>query len=451
MGTGGAIKAERRRDMDTHDRPAAAVVGLGYVGLPMAVALAKAGYRVYGLDVDEEKINRLNAGKSTVIGIDDETIRSVQGEFTAGGDYAAVSRAQTIVICVPTPLTAEREPDLTFIRSAVAAMLPHLKRGTLVVLESTTYPGTTDELIRRVVEEARGWRVGEDFHLCYSPERIDPGNRVYRLDNSPKIVGGATPACLEAGVKFYRSIVQQVVPVSSTAAAEAAKLFENTFRNVNIALVNEFALLCERLGISVWEVVRAAATKPFGFLPFWPGPGIGGHCIPVDPIYLNWTAKRYGRPMKLIELADEVNRRMPQHVVERVTELLNREGKPMRGARIALIGIAYKPDVDDVRESPALDILDELAARQADVVCCDPLVPSFRHRGRTFRTVSLTPELLAGLDLAVILTRHASVDVRLIAEHAPLVLDTRNALDGFESGHIARLGEPSLGLPAAQG
>lgn len=436
--------------MDDHDRTAAAVAGLGYVGLPMAVALAQAGYRVYGLDVDVEKINRLNAGRSTVIGIDDETIRSVRGRFTAGSDYAAVSRADCVVICVPTPLTPEREPDLTYIRSAVGAMLPHLKRGTLIVLESTTYPGTTDELIRRAVEEARGWRAGEDFHLCYSPERIDPGNRVYRLDNSPKIVGGATTACLEAGVRFYRSIVRQVVPVSSTAAAEAAKLFENTFRNVNIALVNEFALLCERLGVSVWEVVRAAATKPFGFLPFWPGPGIGGHCIPVDPLYLNWTARRYGRPMKLIELADEVNRRMPRHVVDRVTELLNREGKPVRGARIALIGIAYKPDVDDVRESPALDILDELLARQADVVCCDPLVPSFRHRGRTFRTESLAPELLAGLDLAVILTRHSAVDVRMIAEHAPLVLDTRNALDGFEGNRIVRLGEPCMESPAAR-
>jgi UDP-N-acetyl-D-glucosamine dehydrogenase len=430
--------------MGTHERPAAAVAGLGYVGLPMAVALAKAGYRVYGLDVDEEKINRLNAGSSTVIGIDDETLRSVGGNFTAGSDYSVISRAETIVICVPTPLTPEREPDLAFIRSAVSAMLPHLKRGTLIVLESTTYPGTTDELIRRVIEEEHGWRAGQDFHLCYSPERIDPGNRVYRLDNSPKIVGGATPSCLEAGVKFYSKIVARVVPVSSTMAAEAAKLFENTFRNVNIALVNEFALLCERLGVSVWEVVQAAATKPFGFLPFYPGPGIGGHCIPVDPLYLNWSARRYGQPMKLIELADEVNRRMPRHVVERVTELLNREGKAVRGARIALIGIAYKPDVDDVRESPALDILDGLIARQADIVCCDPLVPSFRHDGQTFRTVSLTPELLAGLDLAVILTNHSAIDCSMIAEHAPLVLDTRNALAGFKAGRIARLGEPTV-------
>jgi UDP-N-acetyl-D-glucosamine dehydrogenase len=437
--------------MDAHDRPAAAVAGLGYVGLPMAVALAKAGYRVYGLDIDGDKINRLNAGRSTVIGIGDDEIRSVLGRFTAGSDYAAVSRADAVVICVPTPLTPEREPDLTYIRSAVGAMLPHLKRGTLIVLESTTYPGTTDELIRRAVEEARGWRVGEDFHLCYSPERIDPGNRVFRLDNSPKIVGGATPACLEAGLKLYRSIVREVVPVSSTAAAEAAKLFENTYRNVNIALVNEFALLCEKLGVSVWEVVRAASTKPFGFLPFWPGPGIGGHCIPVDPLYLNWTARRYGRPMKLIELADEVNRRMPRHVVDRVTELLNREGKPVRGARIALIGIAYKPDVDDVRESPALDILDELLDRQADVVCCDPLVPSFRHRGRTHRTADLTPGLLAGLDLAVVLTGHSAVDFRMIAEHAPLVLDTRNALAGIAGGRIFRLGEPAMELPAARG
>jgi UDP-N-acetyl-D-glucosamine dehydrogenase len=442
---------ERRRDMDAHDRPAAAVVGLGYVGLPMAVALAKAGYRVFGLDIDGEKINRLNAGRSTVIGIDDETIRSVRDRFTAGSDYAAISRADAVVICVPTPLTPEREPDLAYIRSAVAAMLPHLKRGTLIALESTTYPGTTDELIRRAVEEARGWRVGEDFHLCYSPERIDPGNREHRLDNSPKIVGGATPACLEAGMKFYRPIVERVVPVSSTAAAEAAKLFENTFRSVNIALVNEFALLCEKLGVSVWEVVAAAATKPFGFMPFWPGPGIGGHCIPVDPLYLNWAARRYGRPMKLIELADEVNRRMPRHVVERATELLNREGKPMRGARIALIGVAYKPDIDDVRESPALDILDELLDRRADVVCCDPLVPAFRHRGRTIRTAVLTPELLAGLDLAVILTRHSAIDVRMIAEHAPLVLDTRNALGGAGGGRIFRLGEPDAAPPAATG
>lgn len=433
--------------MNATERPAAAVAGLGYVGLPMAVALAKAGYRVYGLDVDEEKINRLNAGRSPVIGIDDETLRSISGRFTAGSDYAAVSRAEAIVICVPTPLTPEREPDLAFIRAAVGAMLPHLKRGALIVLESTTYPGTTDELIRRVIEDARGWRAGEDFHLCYSPERIDPGNRVFRLDNSPKIIGGATPACLEAGVRFYRTFVSQVVPVSSTLAAEAAKLFENTFRSVNIALVNEFALLCERIGVSVWEVLRAAATKPFGFLPFHPGPGIGGHCIPVDPLYLNWTARRYGQPMKLIELADEVNRRMPRHVIERVTEMLNREGKAVRGARIALIGIAYKPDVDDVRESPALDVLDGLIARQADVVCCDPLVPSFRRGGRTFRTAILTPELLAGLDLAVILTNHSAIDGRMIAEHAPLVLDTRNALAGAGSGRIVRLGEPSQSSP----
>ena len=436
--------------MDVHDRTAA-VIGLGYVGLPLALALAKAGYRVLGLDVDKEKINRLNAGRSTAIGIGDDEIRSVPGRFTASCDYAVISRADAVVICVPTPLTPEREPDLTYIRSAVSAMLPYLKRGVLISLESTTYPGTTEELIRRAVEEARGWRVGEDFHLCHSPERIDPGNRVYRLDNSPKIVGGATPACLEAGLAFYRSIVKEVVPVSSTAAAEAAKLFENTFRSVNIALANEFSLLCEKLGLSAWEVLGAAATKPFGFLPFWPGPGIGGHCIPVDPLYLNWAARRHGRPMKLIELADEVNRRMPRHVVERAAELLNREGKPVRGARIALIGVAYKPDVDDVRESPALDVLDELAARQADVVCCDPLVPAFRHRGRTYRTEELTPGLLQGLDLAVILTNHSAFDVRLIAEHAPLVLDTRNALAGYSGGRIARLGEPVCGLSAVQG
>ncbi|KAA8997919.1 nucleotide sugar dehydrogenase [Paenibacillus spiritus] len=429
----------------------AAVIGLGYVGLPMAAAIARAGYRVRGVDIDAGKVATLRSGHSYCLDVSDGALASVlaaddgqspgsEGGFWPGTDFAALAEADIAILCVPTPLDGRHRPDISFIRSALDGAIPHLRRGCLVVLESTTYPGTTDELIRTAIERARGWKAGEDYCLCYSPERVDPGSLHYSVTNTPKIVGGVTARCLEAGTAFYASFLDRVVPVSSPAVAETAKLFENTFRSVNIGLVNELAPVCERLGISVWEVLDAAATKPFGFLPFYPGPGIGGHCIPVDPLYLSWKSKSLGLPVAFIELADRINRGQPRRLVRRIQELLKERGLKLRGAHILLSGIAYKKDIDDVRESPALDLFRLLRRKGAAVSYADPYVASFRLGKKTVASLKGGPAVWADADLVVITTDHSGVDYQAMADHAPLILDTRNATRGCRGGRIVLLG-----------
>ncbi|CAI7663579.1 unnamed protein product [Penicillium discolor] len=418
----------------------AVVIGLGYVGLPMAVEMAQAGYRVHGIDIDAFKVARLRAGDSYVIGIEDEAIQSLAqaGLFTAGTDYAAVTQADVIVICVPTPLTANHQPDISYIAAAVDGMTPYLKEGSLVILESTTYPGTTEEHVKQPLEAATGWRVGEQFYICYSPERVDPGSVNYGVKNTPKIIGGSTPACLSYGKEFYSSFLNEIVPVSSTTVAETAKLFENTFRSVNIALVNELTPACEQMGVNIWEVLNAAATKPFGYMPFYPGPGIGGHCIPIDPIYLSWAASRQGSDLQFITLADTTNRQMPERVVQRAAALLEKAG------------MAYKKDIDDLRESPALDVFRLLSAAGAEVVFTDPMVPVFRKDdGSVLQSQPAVPGLWAWADLVIITTDHSGFNYQEMADHARLIFDTRNATAGCHGGHIVVLGQPDRPEAAA--
>nr|WP_261771601.1 nucleotide sugar dehydrogenase [Paenibacillus xylanexedens] len=429
-----------------HDRSLKAVViGLGYVGLPMAVEMAQSGYQVHGIDIDAGKVAKLRAGHSYIIGIEDKVLQTLleANLLTAGTDYAAVAGADVIVICVPTPLTDKHQPDISYISSAVGGMTPYLQQGSLVILESTTYPGTTEEHVKQPVEAARGWTAGEHFYVCYSPERVDPGSVHYGVKNTPKIIGGSTPACLSYGTQFYGSFLNEVVPVSSTTVAETAKLFENTFRSVNIALVNELTPACEQMGVDIWEVLQAAATKPFGYMPFYPGPGIGGHCIPIDPIYLSWAANRQGSELRFIELADATNRQMPEHVVQRATALLEQRGHSIRGARVVLAGMAYKKDIDDLRESPALDVFRLLSAAGADVVFTDPMVPVFRQDdGSMLQSRPASPELWTWADLVIITTDHSAFDYQEMADHAPLIFDTRNATAGCRGNNIVVLGQP---------
>ncbi|MCM3131201.1 nucleotide sugar dehydrogenase [Paenibacillus polysaccharolyticus] len=429
-----------------HDRSLKAVViGLGYVGLPMAVEMAQSGYQVHGIDIDAGKVAKLRAGHSYIIGIEDEVLQTLleANLLTAGTDYAAVAGADVIVICVPTPLTDKHQPDISYISSAVGGMTPYLQQGSLVILESTTYPGTTEEHVKQPIEAARGWTAGEHFYVCYSPERVDPGSVHYGVKNTPKIIGGSTPACLSYGTQFYGSFLNEVVPVSSTTVAETAKLFENTFRSVNIALVNELTPACEQMGVDIWEVLQAAATKPFGYMPFYPGPGIGGHCIPIDPIYLSWAANRQGSELRFIELADATNRQMPEHVVQRAAALLEQRGHSIRGARVVLAGMAYKKDIDDLRESPALDVFRLLSAAGADVVFTDPMVPLFRQDdGSMLQSRPASPELWTWADLVIITTDHSAFDYQEMADHAPLIFDTRNATAGCRGNNIVVLGQP---------
>ncbi|MDR9744349.1 nucleotide sugar dehydrogenase [Paenibacillus taichungensis] len=423
----------------------AAVIGLGYVGLPMAVEMAQAGYQVQGIDIDGAKVAKLRAGKSYVIGIEDKVVQSLSqaGLLMAGTDFAAVGQADVIVICVPTPLTAEHQPDISFITAAVDGITPYLQEGCLVILESTTYPGTTEERVKHPIEAAKGWKVGQQFHVCYSPERVDPGSVHYGVKNTPKIIGGSTPSCLSYGKAFYGSFLNEIVPVSSTTVAETAKLFENTFRSVNIALVNELTPACEQMGVNIWEVLDAAATKPFGYMPFYPGPGIGGHCIPIDPIYLSWAAGRQGSELQFISLADATNRQMPERVVKRAAELLEQKGSSLQGARIVLAGMAYKKDIDDLRESPALDVYRLLHEAGADVVFTDPMVPVFRKDDGTIAQAQpASPALWAGADLVIITTDHTGFDYQEMADHAKLIFDTRNATAGCVGGNIVVLGQP---------
>ncbi len=404
-----------------------AVVGQGYVGLPLSAALSGAGFRVIGLEADPDRVAALNEGRSYIPDIGDPTLAEMLAHgYAATGDAAGLVEAEIVLITVPTPYTKTKQPDLTFIQQSARAIAGQLRPGTLVVLESTTYPGTTEELLAPELEQS-GLKAGVDFEVAYSPERIEPGNANFGLGNTPKVVGGLTPRARDLAIAVYSTIVEQVVPVSSCAAAEMTKLLENTYRHVNIALANEMAQLCHRIGINVWEVIGAAATKPFGFSPFYPGPGVGGHCIPIDPYYLVWKAQEQEAVARLVEQAGQINERMPDWVVERVADLLNDRGKSLRGSRILLLGVSYKRDVPDLRESPALRVLEKLHRKGADLVYHDPHVPALPWHFGGLRSQELTAEVLAESDCVIVLTDHLGIDWELVRQHAPIALDTRNA------------------------
>jgi UDP-N-acetyl-D-glucosamine dehydrogenase len=405
-----------------------AVVGLGYVGLPLVLRMAEAGFKVLGVDIDGDKVRRLGEGKSYLRHIGPEAIDAALSRgMEATTDISRVSEADAIVICVPTPLNPYREPDLSFVIGTTETLLPHLRAGQLISLESTTYPGTTEEELKPRLEAA-GFTVGKDLFLVFSPEREDPGNAKYHTRTIPKVCGGSTPACLETGVALYSQAIDKVVPVSSTRAAEMTKLLENIHRAVNIGLANEMKVICDRMGIDVHEVIRAAATKPFGFVPYWPGPGLGGHCIPIDPFYLTWKARAYGVHTRFIELAGEINHAMPEWVIGKLVEALNARSKPVKGSRILVLGIAYKKNVDDMRESPAVELMELLLAKGARVQYSDPHVPAFPRMRRHYfemNSTPLTPQTLAACDVALLATDHDAFDYELIRRHAPLIVDTR--------------------------
>jgi len=416
------------------------VLGLGYVGLPLAVEFAKAGFKVTGIDRIAEKVEALNRGESYIIDVPAAEVRELvdAGRFRATTDTAVLAEADSVNICVPTPLGKTRDPDISYIQSAVEAIAPRLHPGMLVTLESTTYPGTTEEIILPRLAES-GLEVGKDFFLAFSPERVDPGNPVYQTRNIPKVVGGVTPACTRVATALYEQAMDTVVPVSTVRVAETVKLLENTFRSVNIGLVNEIALMCDSMGIDVWEVIDAASTKPFGFMPFYPGPGLGGHCIPIDPFYLSWKAKQSGSEARFIELAGYINGNMPRHVLRLATIALNRRRKAVNGSRVLVVGVAYKPDIDDVRESPALDIMTQLQELGAEVHWYDPQVPELMDMPGIIKLDAWDLDALRGFDAAVIVTPHRGVDHGLLLEADIAVVDTRNALKGRTSENIVRL------------
>ena len=403
------------------------IIGLGYVGLPLAVEFAREGFSVTGIDADRARVTRVNDGRSYIPDVSDATIVELVGaqRLLATERYDVLPELEVVIICVPTPLRKTREPDMSYIVAAAQQIAQALQPGQLIVLESTTYPGTTDEVILPMLE-ANGLKVGRDFCLAFSPERIDPNNAVYTTRTIPKVIGGITPACCQAAVRLYGQIINQVVPVSSTRAAEMVKLLENTFRAVNVGLVNEVALICNKLNIDVWEVIDAAKTKPFGFMAFYPGPGIGGHCIPSDPMYLAWKARAHGFEARFIGLADQINRDMPHYVVQRIAHALNTREKALKNAAILLVGLAYKKDVNDTRDSPAFDVAQELWHAGARVSFHDPFVPEAPVNGRLERSVPLTASRLQRTDCVVILTDHSRTDYDQILKHAPLIVDTRN-------------------------
>jgi UDP-N-acetyl-D-glucosamine dehydrogenase len=414
------------------------VVGLGYVGLPLAVEYAKTGFDVVGIDLNEQKTQQINAGVSYVGDVKTEELAPLvkSGKLKATTDFSALLELDTVNIAVPTPLRKTKDPDMSYIDAACKEIARYFHAGMLVILESTTYPGTTDELVLPMLEES-GLKVGQDFFLCFSPERVDPGNPQYQTKNIPKVVGGTTPACTELGRLFYSQALEKVIPVSSTRVAEMVKLLENTFRMINIGLVNEIAIMCDGMGINVWEIIDAAATKPFGFMPFYPGPGLGGHCIPIDPFYLSWKTKQSGIEARFIELAGYINGQMPHFVVQKVQNALNEHSKPLKGSKVLVFGAAYKRDIEDVRESPSLDILLLLERHGAIVSYTDPHVPSLRLGDREMRSVS--EDAAAEADCVVIVTDHRSFDYQKLVGQAKLIVDSRNALKKFQSPNIVRL------------
>src|SRR5438067_9078740 len=418
-----------------------AIIGLGYVGLPLSLQFAHSGATVLGLDVDPDKVKAINTARTYIKHVPKSAIAEVvrSGNFSASGDFSRVRDAEAVIICVPTPLTKTREPDLSFVLGTGRNIAPHLQRGTLVVLESTTYPGTTDGELRLVLEQGSGMKAGKDFHLAFSPERQDPGNPHSNVAKIPKVVGGFTPACLDKAVALYSRAVAKVVPVSSCKVAEAVKLLENIFRSVNIALVNELKVIYAAMGIDIWEVIEAAKTKPFGFMPFYPGPGLGGHCIPVDPFYLTWKAHEYGQHTRFIELAGEINTRMPEHVVHRLADALNTQCKAINGSKILILGLAYKPNVDDERESPSYVLMKLLTEGGAEVAYYDPYVPVIKptrehsqFAGK--KSVEWNRATIAAFDLVLIATNHSSVNYHELGDWARCIVDTRNAMVGVEIG-----------------
>lgn len=415
-----------------------AIIGQGYVGLPLSLQFARSGATVLGLDIDVAKVEALNQGRSYIKHIPGAALREQidSGRFSASLDFRRIAEVQAAIICVPTPLNKNREPDISYITETGKAIAPHLQKGTLVVLESTTYPGTTDEDLRAVLEQGSGLKAGTDFNLAFSPEREDPGSPNSVVATIPKIVGGYTPQCLERAVALYSIAIKTLVPVSSCRVAEAAKILENTFRSVNIALVNELKVVYSAMGIDIWEVIHAAKTKPFGFMPFYPGPGLGGHCIPIDPFYLTWKAREYGQHTRFIELAGEINTAMPEYVVRRVVEALNSHSKSVKGSKILIVGLAYKPDVDDERESPSYVLMDLLVHYGAQVAYYDPFVPVVRptrehSHWAGMRSVGWEESIIAGFDAVVIATNHRSINYRELLAWSPCIVDTRNAVAGL--------------------
>jgi len=429
---------ELRHKIESHSAQVG-VVGLGYVGLPLVVEFAHAGFGVTGIDVQQSKVDAINRGESYIQDIPTSALGPYvkSGKVRATTDFSVVKDLDTINICVPTPLRKTKDPDMSFIVNACQEIAKFFHPGTLVILESTTYPGTTDELMLPMFEEA-GLKVGKDFFMCFSPERVDPGNPKYQTKNIPKVVGGITPACTEIGALFYKQALDTVVPVGSTRVAEMVKLLENTFRMINIGLVNELALMCDRMGINVWEVIDAAGTKPFGYMPFYPGPGLGGHCIPIDPFYLSWKTKQAGIEARFIELAGYINGSMPHFVVDKVQNALNDHTKPLKGSRVHVMGVAYKRDIDDVRESPALDIIHLLGKRGALVSYSDPFVPHINADGTEMKAIDVDAGV-SQADCVMIVTDHKKFDYPALVKNARLIVDTRNALKGIESDKIVRL------------
>ena len=434
-----------------HDRSACiGVVGLGYVGLPLALEFARAGFHVIGYDVSERVVKQLMSGESHIQDVSSVDVAAVvkSGHFEATTDESRLREMDAISIAVPTPLAKTRDPDMTYIIAAADAIARNAHPGLLIVLESTTYPGTTRELMQPKLETA-GLTVGEDVFLALSPERVDPGNPVWNTRNTPKVVGGITPACTQVATALYESCLSQIVPVSSTETAELVKLLENTFRSVNIGLVNEMQIVCDKLGVNVWEVIEAAATKPFGFMKFTPGPGIGGHCIPLDPHYLAWKMRTLNYKTRFIDLASEINSEMPALVVERVAQALNTDRKPVNGSRVLVLGVAYKKDIDDMRESPALDVIRMLEEQSAKVVYHDPHVPAFREDGHEHHSVELTDDELRSADAVVIVTDHSSIDYQRVVDLSRAIVDTRNATAGLVRREASAPGLPSADLAIA--
>ncbi len=417
------------------------VIGLGYVGLPLAVGFAKEGYKVIGIDLDQEKIRLLNAGVSYIPDITTDEVKDLvdRGLLSATDDFSILETVDAISICVPTPLRKTKDPDMSYIIAAAEQIEKYSHSGLLIVLESTTYPGTTDELIIPQIVR-NGYKIGEDVFICFSPERIDPGNPTYGVRNTPKIIGGATPQCTEVAVALYSKAIDQVVPVSSTRAAEMVKLLENTFRSVNIGMVNEMALMCDKLDVNVWEVIDAASTKPFGFMTFYPGPGLGGHCIPIDPLYLSWKLKTLNYTARFIELASEINSNMPVYVVGKVMDALNEIRKPVNGSKVLILGVAYKRDINDLRESPALDVIRLLGDRGAEVSYHDPYVPDLHHESMPLESVPLTADALHEADCVVIVTDHTSFDYNWIATESAVIVDSRNALKNVSNPKATVMG-----------
>lgn len=419
------------------------VIGLGYVGLPLAVEKAKAGYKTIGFDIQEKKVQWVNEGHNYINDIEDSDLEGMvkEGKLKATSDYSFINDTDVICICVPTPLDIHQQPDLSYIKKSIESITKFLHQGMLIILESTTYPGTTEEIVKPIFEKESGLKCGQDFFLAFSPERIDPGNPWYKVRNTPKIVGGVTQDCTDVAVYLYEHILKsKIYPVSSSKIAEMAKIYENTFRYINIALTNEMAILCHKMGIDFWEVIEAAKTKPYGFIPFYPGPGVGGHCIPLDPFYLTWKAREYNHHTRLIELAGEINKSMPEYIVERVSQILSRKfGKPLNEAKVLLLGVAYKKDIDDLRQSPALEIIKKLEEEKAIISYYDPYISDFINNGKEYKSLKeLTAKEISEKDIVIITTDHSVVDYKMIVKNAKAIFDTRNVIK-FNSKNVEKL------------